>query len=156
MFVLMILVGVMLVSVFLLSVFRGSKYGIIGAIRGLAQMISYEILMRLVLIMVFIEGMSYDVSFIGLITYHMPIIFIWWLSCVVETNRSPADFLEGESELVSGFNVEFGSVMFAMLFLGEYGVMAFYSVLTVLMFSGGIGAIVCGFGSLVLICVYIW
>nr|UOF75868.1 NADH dehydrogenase subunit 1 [Moniliformis sp. XH-2020] len=156
MLALMVLVGVMLVLVFLLSVFSGSKYGVIGAMRGLAQMVSYEILMGLVLILIFMEGFSYSINSSGLLVYHIPVLFVWWMVCVVETNRSPVDFMEGESELVSGFNVEFSSVLFAMLFLGEYGVMSFYSVVTVYLFMGWGGVGVSMLLSLFIILMFIW
>lgn len=76
--------------------------------------------------------------------------------CVVEANRSPVDFLEGESELVSGFNVEFGSVLFALMFIGEYGVMSFYSVITVIMFLGSYIILLGPILSLVIICLFVW
>jgi len=57
------------------------------------------------------------------------------ITCVAELNRTPFDFAEGESELVSGFNVEYGSVKFAMIFIAEYGIIYFFSVLTIYLFS---------------------
>nr|YP_005097947.1 NADH dehydrogenase subunit 1 [Oncicola luehei]AER42901.1 NADH dehydrogenase subunit 1 [Oncicola luehei] len=140
MLVFMVLVGLMVLSVFVLSVYSGSKYGAIGAMRGLAQMVSYEILMGLILLIVVMVGFSFEFTSSGLLIYFLPLMLVWWVVCVVETNRAPVDFVEGESELVSGFNVEFGSVLFAMLFLGEYGMMAVYSVVSVYMF--------CSVGSL--------
>lgn len=63
---------------------------------------------------------------------------IWFVSCLAETNRTPFDFAEGESELVSGFNVEYGSFGFAYIFIAEYGVIMLISCLVVVLFFGGI------------------
>lgn len=63
---------------------------------------------------------------------------MWLVSCLAETNRTPFDFSEGESELVSGFNVEYGGVGFAFIFMSEYGVIIIMSYLSVLLFFGGL------------------
>lgn len=65
-------------------------------------------------------------------------LVIWFVSCVAETHRAPFDFAEGESELVSGFNIEYGGVGFAILFIAEYRNILFISVLVVRLFLGGI------------------
>jgi NADH-ubiquinone oxidoreductase chain 1 len=67
-----------------------------------------------------------------------PIFFCWVTSILAETNRTPFDFAEGESELVSGFNVEYGRGGFALLFLAEYGRIIFISYFTVVIFLGGL------------------
>merc|ERR1719517_398010 len=64
----------------------------------------------------------------------LPIVGIWLISCVAETNRTPFDFAEGESELVSGFNIEYGSVGFALIFIAEYARIIFISVIFSLIF----------------------
>lgn len=66
------------------------------------------------------------------------------VSCLAETNRTPFDFAEGESELVSGFNVEYGSVGFAFIFIGEYGVIIMMSCLMVVLFFGGVDLVALG------------
>lgn len=63
-----------------------------------------------------------------------PVLVLWGLTCVAELNRTPFDFAEGESELVSGFNVEYGSVKFATIFIAEYAIIYFLSVLTSYLF----------------------
>jgi len=65
-----------------------------------------------------------------------PMFVLWLVSCVAETNRTPFDFSEGESELVSGFNVEYGGGQFALIFIAEYAMIMFFSVLSVAVFGG--------------------
>lgn len=72
-------------------------------------------------------------------------IIIWFVSCVAETHRAPFDFAEGESELVSGFNIEYGGIGFAVLFIAEYRRILFIRVLVVRLFYGGL-LFVGGFG----------
>jgi NADH-ubiquinone oxidoreductase chain 1 len=104
-----------------------SKYRILGSIRRVAQIISYEV--SFFLIILFIALIRYSYSFIEIqisqtIFYFFwgnLLLFIMWItSCLAETNRSPFDFAEGESELVSGFNVEYIGGWFALIFLAEY------------------------------------
>lgn len=67
----------------------------------------------------------------------IPVSFLWFVTCVAETNRAPFDFAEGESELVSGFNIEYGSAGFALIFLAEYANILVISLFTALLFLGG-------------------
>lgn len=117
-----------------------SKYSLLGSIRGSAQIISYEVLF--VFCSLLPLGLQTSVSFYSFVYdgffYFLLFPFfslIWFLSLVAETNRSPFDFSEGERELVSGFNTEYGSLEFACLFLGEYGQVIFVSCLWVLLYS---------------------
>lgn len=112
------------------------KYAIIGALRGVAQTISYEV--RLALVILFYLALASSFSLEELVAsnnyWNKLIIFIplggvWLISCLAETNRTPFDFAEGESELVSGFNIEYGRVGFALIFMAEYGRIIFMSVL---------------------------
>lgn len=119
-------------------------YSILGCIRSVSQAISYEVSLSLILLRFFILCDSYNfINFIILqnqgwfIFFSFPIFFCW-ISCgIAETNRSPFDFSEGESELVSGFNVEYGSGGFAFLFISEYSRIIFMRVLSCLIFLGG-------------------
>nr|AXS64853.1 NADH dehydrogenase subunit 1 [Cucujoidea sp. 14 KM-2017] len=121
-----------------------SNYSLLGCIRSVAQTISYEVSMFLImlsfLIMVgslnFYDFMKYQ-KFIWLIFLYMPLCFMWLVSSLAETNRTPFDFAEGESELVSGFNVEYSGGGFALIFLAEYGSILFMSMLCSLIFLGG-------------------
>lgn len=129
-------------STFLAGWCSNSKYSLLGALRGVAQTISYEVSIALILICVLIIQKKIDLS---LITYNyitwplvlIPIIFIFWfITNLAETNRSPFDFAEGESELVSGFNVEFRGGIFALIFIAEYANILFIRLLTTVLFSG--------------------
>nr|YP_010415033.1 NADH dehydrogenase subunit 1 [Araniella displicata]URW97652.1 NADH dehydrogenase subunit 1 [Araniella displicata] len=120
-----------------------SKYSHIGAIRSVAQMISYEVSFFLIILFISILSNSFNFKtildsqtilwfFLG----NMFLFFMWFTSCLAEVNRSPFDFAEGESELVSGFNVEYMGGWFALIFLAEYSNMIILSLLsTVLFFS---------------------
>nr|YP_009711069.1 NADH dehydrogenase subunit 1 [Bipalium kewense]QGI24379.1 NADH dehydrogenase subunit 1 [Bipalium kewense] len=119
-----------------------SKYSMLGAFRGVAQVISYEIILIFVGFFPICSHGGYQMfSFFEnnffFLMWFFSLFCVWLVSCVAETNRSPFDFAEGESELVSGFNTEYGALEFAFLFLGEYGQIIFISSLSVLIFSYG-------------------
>nr|YP_009520483.1 NADH dehydrogenase subunit 1 [Bourletiella arvalis]ATP01411.1 NADH dehydrogenase subunit 1 [Bourletiella arvalis] len=118
-----------------------SNYSLIGAIRGVAQTISYEVSMALFFLSIIflINCYSFTYFFISQMSIwflyiFFPVFICWFVSMLAETNRTPFDFAEGESELVSGFNVEYGSGGFALLFLSEYASIIFMSFLVSLMF----------------------
>nr|QDI93854.1 NADH dehydrogenase subunit 1 [Tuxedo elongatus] len=120
-----------------------SNYALLGCIRAVAQTISYEVSMALIIICMMIYVFSYNFvdfmyyqSNIWFIFISMPLFFCWLSSCFAETNRSPFDFAEGESELVSGFNVEYSSGGFAYIFLAEYSNIIFMSLITCIIFLG--------------------
>nr|QDI93803.1 NADH dehydrogenase subunit 1 [Tuxedo cruralis] len=120
-----------------------SNYALLGCIRAVAQTISYEVSMALIIICMMIYVFSYNLidfmyyqSGVWFIFISFPLFFCWFSSCLAETNRSPFDFAEGESELVSGFNVEYGSGGFAFIFLAEYANIIFMSLLTCVIFLG--------------------
>ncbi len=121
-----------------------SNYALLGAIRGVAQTISYEVRIALIFLsLVFLIG-QYSLfsilehqKILWFIFLILPIYLCWVTSCLAETNRTPFDFAEGESELVSGFNIEYGRGGFALLFLAEYGRIIFISYFLVLLFIGG-------------------
>nr|YP_010610503.1 NADH dehydrogenase subunit 1 [Agrilus discalis]WAP90843.1 NADH dehydrogenase subunit 1 [Agrilus discalis] len=121
-----------------------SIYSLLGGLRSVAQTISYEISLSLVLMsfLIFILSLNlFDFSFFqhymwGLMTF-FPLALIWFISSLAETNRTPFDFAEGESELVSGFNVEYSAGGFALIFLAEYANILFMSMLFSLFFMGG-------------------
>lgn len=129
-------------------------YATLGAIRGVAQMISYEISFAILLIRILLLFNTSSLMLIssqnfscGLIFLISPILILLLLSSVAERNRTPFDFAEGESELVSGFNVEYRAGPFAIIFMAEYGSILFLRILISLFFSflklGGGAELIC-------------
>nr|YP_010491838.1 NADH dehydrogenase subunit 1 [Dinothenarus chrysocomus]UWM92624.1 NADH dehydrogenase subunit 1 [Dinothenarus chrysocomus] len=120
-----------------------SNYSLLGGLRSVAQTISYEVSMSLILLsflfmtlsLNILEFMKYQ-SYLWFIFLYFPLSMIWLVSCLAETNRTPFDFAEGESELVSGFNVEYSSGGFALIFLAEYSSILFMSMMCVILFLG--------------------
>nr|YP_004734463.1 NADH dehydrogenase subunit 1 [Agriosphodrus dohrni]ADF65643.1 NADH dehydrogenase subunit 1 [Agriosphodrus dohrni] len=120
-----------------------SNYALLGGLRSVAQTISYEVSMALILICMLIFISSFNLMDFMLYQYNvwfiflsLPLFFCWISTCLAETNRSPFDFAEGESELVSGFNVEYSSGGFAFIFLAEYMNIIFMSLLSCVIFLG--------------------
>nr|YP_010983244.1 NADH dehydrogenase subunit 1 [Hypselodoris whitei]WOK01426.1 NADH dehydrogenase subunit 1 [Hypselodoris whitei] len=116
-----------------------SKYAFLGALRASAQTISYEVSLLLLLLYSAFILSSYSWEEVMKLKFPIcilliPMLMVWFTSTVAETNRAPFDFAEGESELVSGFNIEFGGGLFAMLFLAEYASILFMSATTCIWF----------------------
>nr|YP_009000437.1 NADH dehydrogenase subunit 1 [Otobius megnini]AHF21638.1 NADH dehydrogenase subunit 1 [Otobius megnini] len=123
-----------------------SKYALLGSYRGLAQVISYEVSLAMILMGMIYFGGGYDLNVLvefqenfWLLWGFLSLSILWMISCFAETNRSPFDLSEGESELVSGFNTEYGSYGFAILFMSEYGNIIFISVFSSVLCLGGLG-----------------
>ncbi len=126
-----------------------SKYAFLGALRSAAQMVSYEVSMGFVIVTVLLCAGSLNLSAIvnsqagsyGLLNWYwlplLPMFVVFFISVLAETNRSPFDLPEGESELVAGFFVEYSAMTFALFFLGEYGNMILMSAMTSILFLGG-------------------
>nr|QLY90226.1 NADH dehydrogenase subunit 1 [Dicranomyia modesta] len=120
-----------------------SNYALLGGLRAVAQTISYEVSLALIFLsFVFLIGDYSLLSFMKFQEYIwfllilFPLSMVWFATCLAETNRTPFDFAEGESELVSGFNVEYSSGGFALIFLAEYASILFMSMLFVVIFLG--------------------
>jgi NADH:ubiquinone oxidoreductase subunit H len=121
-----------------------SKYAFLGALRSAAQMVSYEVSIGLILITVLICVGSCNLSEIVMAQKQIwfgiplfPVLVMFFISCLAETNRAPSDLPEAEAELVAGYNVEYSSMGFALFFLGEYANMILMSGLCTLLFLGG-------------------
>ena len=121
-----------------------SKYAFLGSLRSAAQMVSYEVSIGLVLITVLLCVGSLNLTQIVLAQEKVwfciplfPLLIMFFISCLAETNRAPFDLPEAEAELVAGYNVEYSSMGFALFFLGEYANMIVMSSLCSLFFLGG-------------------
>lgn len=122
-----------------------SKYAFMGSLRAAAQMISYEVSIGLIVISVIICAGTMNLlnliqaqeQLIWFLFPLLPAAFMFFISCLAETNRAPFDLTEGESELVSGYNVEYSSMTFALFFLAEYSHIIFMSFLFAVVFLGG-------------------
>jgi NADH-quinone oxidoreductase subunit H len=124
-----------------------SKYAFLGAIRSAAQMVAYEIAMGFALVGVLMASGSLNLGTIvarqhgGALTWNwfwlFPLLLVYFISGLAETNRSPFDVAEGESEIVAGFHVEYSGIAFALFFLAEYANMILISGLTAVFFLGG-------------------
>jgi NADH-quinone oxidoreductase subunit H len=121
-----------------------SKYAFLGAMRSAAQMVSYEVSIGFVIITVLLCVGSLNLTDIVMAQKNMwfaiplfPMFIIFFISALAETNRSPFDLPEGESEIVAGYFVEYSSMSFALFFLGEYAAMILMSGMTSILFLGG-------------------
>nr|YP_009543448.1 NADH dehydrogenase subunit 1 [Indicator xanthonotus]AYU71268.1 NADH dehydrogenase subunit 1 [Indicator xanthonotus] len=118
-----------------------SKYALIGALRAVAQTISYEVTLAIILLAMIVLSGNYTLSTLTvtqeplyLIFSSWPLAMMWYISTLAETNRAPFDLTEGESELVSGFNVEYAAGPFALFFLAEYANIMMMNALTTILF----------------------
>lgn len=121
-----------------------SNYALLGGLRSVAQTISYEVRLRLLLISFIFLILRFNINLFRLYQKNLwfmficfPLILCWFASSLAETNRTPFDFAEGESELVSGFNVEYRRGGFALIFLAEYSRILFIRILFRILFLGG-------------------
>nr|YP_007626017.1 NADH dehydrogenase subunit 1 [Hexaprotodon liberiensis]AEP21195.1 NADH dehydrogenase subunit 1 [Hexaprotodon liberiensis] len=120
-----------------------SKYALIGALRAVAQTISYEVTLAIILLSILLMNGSFTLSTLittqeklWLIFPSWPLAMMWFISTLAETNRAPFDLTEGESELVSGFNVEYAAGPFAMFFMAEYINIIMMNAFTTILFLG--------------------
>ena len=124
-----------------------SKYAFLGAMRSAAQMVAYEIAMGFALVGALMAAGSMSLGTIvghqegGILAWNwfwlFPLLIVYFISGVAETNRAPFDVAEGESEIVAGFHVEYSGIAFALFFLAEYANMILISALTAVFFFGG-------------------
>nr|YP_009244921.1 NADH dehydrogenase subunit 1 [Amynthas triastriatus]AMO27045.1 NADH dehydrogenase subunit 1 [Amynthas triastriatus] len=125
-------------STFMAGWSSNSKYALLGALRGVAQTISYEVSMSLILLSALVLIMTMDftkmTSYSWILMMLVPMTVTWFITNLAETNRTPFDFAEGESELVSGFNIEYSGGLFAMIFMAEYMNILVMSLFTSIVF----------------------
>lgn len=140
-----------------------SKYGFIGSVRATSQMISYEVSLGLIVMNLSIICYSLDILkicyyqsiYISLLIPLLPVFFMFFISLIAETNRAPFDLSESESELVSGYNIEYSGFIFALFFLGEYSHIIFSSYLICILFTSYIFLNII-IKSLIIIFIFIW
>nr|QRZ02744.1 NADH dehydrogenase subunit 1 [Papio papio] len=120
-----------------------SNYALIGALRAVAQMISYEVTLSIILLSVLLTSGSFNLNMLITTQEHLwlilpswPLAMMWFTSTLAETNRAPFDLMEGESELVSGFNIEYSAGPFALFFMAEYMNIIMMNALTTTIFLG--------------------
>nr|UPP55865.1 NADH dehydrogenase subunit 1 [Cheiraster sp. SS-2022] len=149
-----------------------SNYSFLGAVRAVAQTISYEISLGLILLSVVVFSGGFSVEVIEtsqegswLFFSCLPLFVIWFVSTLAETNRAPFDLTEGESEIVSGYNVEYAGGPFAMFFIAEYANIIFINLLSVVLFLGGgipysnifpVNVILTGVKVSILVVIFLW
>nr|CAH59845.1 NADH dehydrogenase subunit 1 [Zygaena graslini] len=141
-----------------------SNYALLGGLRSVAQTISYEVSLVLIMMSSIIFVMDFNLfmfneyqNIIWFFFLMIPLSLCWFSSSLAETNRTPFDFAEGESELVSGFNVEYSSGGFALIFMAEYSSILFMSMFFCLMYLGGYDLNLIFYLKLVLISfLFIW
>ena len=121
-----------------------SVYAFLGGLRSAAQMVSYEVSIGLVIVTVLLCTGSLNLQEIVLakrpfwmVLLLLPMLVVFFISSLAETNRAPFDLPEGESEIVAGFHVEYSAMTFALFFLGEYANMILMGSMTTLLFLGG-------------------
>ncbi|YP_009487498.1 NADH dehydrogenase subunit 1 (mitochondrion) [Lytechinus variegatus] len=149
-----------------------SKYSLLGAIRAVAQTISYEISLALILLSLILFTSSFNLTYIMNVQEFswfslpcLPLFYIWFVSTLAETNRAPFDLTEGESEIVSGYNVEYAGGPFALFFIAEYANIILMNLFSVVLFLGGpspfnslfpINVIVIGAKTTLLVFLFLW
>lgn len=144
-----------------------SKYSLLGALRGIAQTISYEVSMALVLLaaLLIIQIFRFAQATFYLVSWPLiiitPVFLIWFVTILAETNRTPFDLAEGESELVSGFNTEYRRGPFALIFIAEYTRILAIRVFSAALFSSTVimsplADLFLAFKTLFLAFVFIW
>nr|QGX04660.1 NADH dehydrogenase subunit 1 [Undinula vulgaris] len=141
-----------------------SKYALIGSLRSVAQTVSYEV--SLALMLMFYLSLSCTLNLMYMSSMNsfwlkymifLPMAGIWLISCLAETNRTPFDFAEGESELVSGFNIEYGSLGFALIFMAEYASIIFMGLIFTLIFlTEGTNCVSTYILTVALVFIWVW
>lgn len=132
-------------GVFLAGWSSNSKYALLGSLRSIAQIISYELLLSTLFLCIgaytsvinFNDLVIFQEKTVYLVFPLMPLWIIFFIITLAETNRAPVDLPEGESEIVAGFNVEYSGIMFALFFLGEYAKILAVSAIHIILFFGG-------------------
>nr|AXI98570.1 NADH dehydrogenase subunit 1 [Pseudoniphargus elongatus] len=139
------------------------KYSMLGSLRSVAQMVSYEVSLAMIILSLVWLSSGFNLKDIVLNQAYMwnffmffPLSLIWFASSLAETNRSPYDFSEGESELVSGFNTEYSAGGFVLIFMSEYANILFMSLLFVVFFFGSWMSVFLIFKMMFVVYLFVW
>lgn len=134
-FFILIVRSLIVYLLFILGWRRENVYGVLGGLRRSSQIVAYEIIMFFILILFVIYYLSWNLNYFRFsCLYLIDLFIIWLLILLVETNRRPYDFAEGERESVSGYNIEYIGVLFAYIFIAEYGILVFFSWFSCILF----------------------
>jgi len=150
----LVLLGRVVYSLFILGYFSKRKYAYLGAIRSTTQSVRFEVSFFFLVFsyMVFHNHLSFIIS--GLF-FMLPLSFLWFLFMLVELCRAPFDFPECESELVSGYSVEYAGFLFVFIFLREYGFILFFCCLFSQLFLSWLGFPALTFYLVVTFCIFL-
>jgi NADH-ubiquinone oxidoreductase chain 1 len=145
--------GLIVFFIILLAILRKSKFASLGSLRSARQRISYEIRLRFIIFSPFVllHSLIFWKFYYRRLTLRVLVFLLWWITCLMECNRAPFDFAEGERELIRGFNVEYSSLGFVFIFLGEYGIILLFSILTSIMFFNRFTIFIILFMSLIVV-----
>lgn len=136
-FFILILRSIIVYILFMLGWRSENVYGVSGGLRRSSQIIAYEVIIFFILILIVIYFQRWNLNnYKNSVFFLLDLFIIWLLILLVETNRSPYDFAEGERESVSGYNIEYIGVLFAYIFIAEYGILVFFRWVTSVIFLG--------------------
>lgn len=131
--IIVLFMGIRGYRILLIGWVSNSSYSILGSLRSVAQCLSYEVRFIIIIIVFIILSERYSLLdfskwqvYIRNIVFMFPVFLVFFIRVLAELNRTPIDFIEGESELVSGFNIEYFRGGFALIFMGEYGIIIFF------------------------------
>nr|YP_010708729.1 NADH dehydrogenase subunit 1 [Caprella acanthogaster]WCR50895.1 NADH dehydrogenase subunit 1 [Caprella acanthogaster] len=138
-----------------------SKYPMLGGLRGVAQMVSYEVSLLTILLSLIWASNSLEFSEMKensgfSIGFFFPLMMVWFVSSLAETNRTPYDFSEGESELVSGFNTEYSAGGFTLIFMAEYASIIFMGMLFSVFFLFSLNSFFFVFFTIFMVFMFVW
>lgn len=136
-FYILMISSIVVYVLFILGWRRENVYGVLGGLRRSSQIVAYEIIIFFIIILVAVYYSRWNLlNYSFSVWYIFDLFVIWLLILLVETNRRPYDFAEGERELASGYNIEYIGVSFAYMFIAEYGILVFFRWVTRVLFLG--------------------
>jgi len=156
-----LILGLVSIPLLIISWYSNCKYSLIGGLRSVSQIISYDCVIGFIIITFILISNNTDIEYFNNLGINfslliiIPVLLIWLPRILAESNRTPFDFSEGESELVSGFNTEYSGFSFSGCFIGEYLSILLISIITGYIFFFKLRSTV-GFVCLYIVCFYVW